>query len=94
MIHAFNDPTINVHGAQLVFTSHTYSVLERASELGLDPNGFWSVDKTAAGESRLTHGADERLASFSSARSPLSQRSTTASRAALDALRALVTTGA
>ena len=93
MIHAFNDPTINVHGAQLVFTSHTYSVLERASELGLDPNGFWSVDKTAAGESRLTHGTDEHLASFSSARSPLSQRSTTASRAALDALRMLVTAG-
>lgn len=55
LIHAFSEPSINVNGAQLIFASHAFSALERAGELGLSPESFWSVEKTDAGESELQY---------------------------------------
>ena len=55
LIHAFSEPSINVNGAQLIFASHAFSALERAGELGLSPESFWSVEKTYAGESELQY---------------------------------------
>lgn len=94
IIQAFREPTINVNGAQLVFASHTFSVLERASVLGLKPEGFWSVEKTPAGESELLNLADVSLDNPDATHRFLTERYGTASREALDALKELVMAGA
>lgn len=94
IIQAFREPSINVNGAQLVFASHTFSVLERASELGLKPEGFWSVEKTPAGESELLNLADVSLDNPDATHRFLTERYGTASREELDALKELVMAGA
>ena len=91
IIQAFREPSINVNGAQLIFASHTFSVLERAAELGLNPEGFWSVEKTAAGESELHNLADVSLDNPDTTHRFLTERYGTAPRGALDALKELVT---
>ena len=96
IIQAFREPSINVNGAQLIFASHTFSALERAGELGLRPESFWSVEKTAAGESEL-HNLSNTSISLDNPDAThrfLRERYGTASREALTALRELVTDGA
>lgn len=96
IIQAFREPSINVNGAQLVFASHTFSVLERAGELGLHPESFWSVEKTSAGESELHNLSDVpvSLGNPDATHHFLRERYGTASREALTALRELVTDSA
>lgn len=94
IIQAFREPSINVNGAQLIFASHTFSVLQRAGELGLNSEGFWSVEKTAAGESELHNLAGASFHDAEATHRFLTERYGTAPCAALDALQELVTTGA
>ena len=96
IIQVFREPSINVNGAQLIFASHTFSVLERAGELGLRPESFWSVEKTSAGESELHNLSDVpvSLGNPDATHHFLRERYGTASREALTALRELVTDGA
>lgn len=96
IIHAFSEPNINVNGAQLIFASHAFSTLERAGELGLSPESFWSVEKTAAGESELHNlsGTDLSLDNPAATHHFLRERYGNASREALNALKELVTDGA
>ncbi len=92
IIYAFREPSINVNGAQLIFASHAFSVLERSSELGLRPESFWSVEKTDAGESEL-HNLSETSVSLDNPDAThrfLRERYGTASREALGALQELV----
>ena len=92
IINAFREPSINVNGAQLIFASHAFSALERAGELGLRPESFWSVEKTAAGESEL-HNLSETSISLDNPDAThhfLRERYGTASRQALNTLKELV----
>lgn len=95
IIQAFREPSINVNGAQLIFASHTFSVLERAGELGLRPESFWSVEKTSAGESELHNLSDApvSLGNPYATHHFLRERYGTASREALNALKELVADG-
>ncbi|CAM4340483.1 MULTISPECIES: AAA family ATPase [Corynebacterium] len=92
IIQAFREPSINVNGAQLIFGSHTFSVLERTAKLHLQPEGFWSVEKTAAGESELHNLAGVSFEDSDVTHRFLTERYGTAPREALDALQELVTT--
>ncbi|MBU5655710.1 ATP-binding protein [Corynebacterium aurimucosum] len=95
IIHAFREPSINVNGAQLIFASHAFSALERAGELGLRAESFWSVEKTAAGESELHNLSDTSISldNPDATHHFLRERYGTASCEALDALKELVRDG-
>ncbi|OFT84718.1 ATP/GTP-binding protein [Corynebacterium sp. HMSC29G08] len=53
VVKAFTDETINVNGAQLIFSSHDTNLLEHMSALGLDTNAFWFVEKLQSGASEV-----------------------------------------
>ncbi|MDO4762577.1 MAG: ATP-binding protein [Corynebacterium sp.] len=61
LIQAFTDESINVHGAQLVFSSHNTNFLEHAEDLGVRAHGFWFIDKNACGASEVFSLADFSL---------------------------------
>lgn len=58
VVQAFTDPSINIHGAQLIFTSHNTNVLEHAQSLGLQPAALWFVEKTVDGATEIYPLAD------------------------------------
>lgn len=49
----FDDPAINVHGAQLLCTSHNPFILSPLCDIELDPRQVWFTDKTAEGVTTL-----------------------------------------
>lgn len=53
IINAFSDPSINVKGAQLIFTSHNTNILEHARDLNLTESSFWFVEKNTNGSSEV-----------------------------------------
>ncbi|MBB5847113.1 AAA15 family ATPase/GTPase [Mobiluncus mulieris] len=53
IVRAFTNPQVNVHQAQLVFSSHNTNFLEYMEELGLEPESFWFVEKSPEGASQL-----------------------------------------
>lgn len=53
IVRAFTNPQVNVHQAQLVFSSHNTNFLEYMKELGLEPESFWFVEKNPEGASQL-----------------------------------------
>lgn len=58
VVQAFTDPSINIHGAQLIFTSHNTNVLEHAQSLGLQPAALWFAEKTVDGATEIYPLAD------------------------------------
>jgi len=58
LLGAFADPDVNVHHAQLVFTSHESYVLSPLSEVKFEPEQVWFTDKSYEGVTELTCLAD------------------------------------
>ncbi|MFB9775242.1 AAA family ATPase [Brevibacterium otitidis] len=58
MLGVFADPEVNVHHAQLIFTSHESYILSSLSDLSLEPEQVWLTDKTDEGVTELTCLAD------------------------------------
>lgn len=54
LLGAFDDPAINQHGAQLIFTSHESFILSPLSDVQLDPEQVWFTDKSYVGVTELT----------------------------------------
>lgn len=57
-IGAFAEPLVNVHHAQLIFTSHESYILSPLSEVSLEPEQIWLTDKTYEGVTELACLAD------------------------------------
>lgn len=58
IIECFTDPSINQHGAQLIFTIHNTNIIEHMDDLSLDTNSIWFMGKNQNGESSLYSLAD------------------------------------
>lgn len=58
LLMAFADPDVNVHHAQLIFTSHESYILSPWSEVQLDPEQVWFTDKSYDGVTELFSHAD------------------------------------
>ncbi|WP_158239381.1 ATP/GTP-binding protein [Brachybacterium sp. UMB0905] len=58
LLGAFEDQTINEHGAQIIFSSHESYVLSPLSTTALDPEQVWFTDKNADGVTELTSLAE------------------------------------
>ncbi len=58
LLGAFADDAVNVHGAQVIFTSHDSYVLSPLSEVTLEPEQVWFTDKTVDGVTELASLAD------------------------------------
>ncbi len=58
LVGVFQDPALNRHGAQLVFTSHDSSLLSPTSEAGLQPEQIWFTEKGHDGAAELYSLAD------------------------------------
>ncbi|AZA11000.1 AAA family ATPase [Corynebacterium gerontici] len=57
LVSMFADPNLNRYGAQLLFTSHDFIVLDSQSETAMDNDYVWLVEKHR-GESELIHLSD------------------------------------
>ena len=53
IIKGFTDPSINQHGAQLIFTIHNTNIIEHMDDLSLDTKSIWFMEKNQNGESSL-----------------------------------------
>ena len=53
VVEAFTDPSTNIHGAQLIFSSHDTNLLENRKDLNLPESAFWFVSKNSAGASEV-----------------------------------------
>lgn len=53
LIQMFKDPSINPRSAQLIFTTHDTFFLSPSSDVRLDPEEVWLVEKDNAGASEL-----------------------------------------
>lgn len=58
LLGAFANDDVNVHGAQIIFTSHESYVLSPLSDVDLEPEQVWFTDKTLAGVTELISLAD------------------------------------
>lgn len=58
IIKGFTDPSINQHGAQLIFTIHNTNIIEHMDDLSLDTKSIWFMEKNQNGESSLYSLAD------------------------------------
>ena len=58
IIKCFTDPSINQHGAQLIFTIHNTNIIEHMDDLSLDTKSIWFMEKNQNGESSLYSLAD------------------------------------
>ena len=58
IITCFTDPSINQHGAQLIFTTHNTNVIEHIDKLSLSTQSIWFMEKSQNGESTLFSLAD------------------------------------
>ena len=53
VVKSFTDESININGAQLIFSSHDTNLLEHRKELGLPESSFWFVEKNSSGVSEF-----------------------------------------
>lgn len=53
IVQTFSNSAVNIHGAQLIFTSHNTNYLEQLKEFGISKNQVWFVDKDLTGVSDL-----------------------------------------
>lgn len=94
LIGMFADAEVNVHGAQLVFTSHDTYVISGLSETELDPGQIWFTDKSYEGVTTLFSLADfPRQKERNAARRYLLGRYGAVPRLLPSTLAALVTRG-
>ena len=53
VVKSFTDELTNVHGAQLIFSTHDTNLLEHRKDLDLSEASFWFVEKTPNGVSEV-----------------------------------------
>lgn len=58
LLGAFTDDNVNIHGAQIIFTTHEPYILSPLNEVPFDPEQIWLTDKTYQGVTELTNLAD------------------------------------
>lgn len=55
VLRAFTDDNQNIHGAQIIFSSHESYLLSPLSDVAFEPEQIWFTDKTFEGITELTN---------------------------------------
>jgi len=53
LVRLFTDTSINIHGAQIIFTTHDATLLAAQEDLGLSSKNIWFTEKTRQGVTEL-----------------------------------------
>jgi hypothetical protein len=53
LVRLFTDTSINIHGAQIIFTTHDATLLATQEDLGLSSKNIWFTEKTRQGVTEL-----------------------------------------